>query len=85
MQIARVVGNAVCASAHKSVRGNALFLCQPIDENGEDCGEIVIAISPFGGGIGSTVLVSTDGSSTADYVSDKHSPLRNAIICILDK
>ena len=70
--------------AHKSVRGNAIFLCQPIDENGAETGEIIAAVSPFGGGIGSKVLVSSDGSATRAYVGDKHSPLRNSIVCVLD-
>ena len=70
--------------AHKSVRGHAVFLCQPIDENGAEIGQIVAAISPFGGGMGSKVLVSSDGSATRGYVGDKNSPLRNSIICVLD-
>ncbi len=70
--------------AHESVEGNALFLCQPIDENGNDAGAIVAAISPFGGGMGSRVLISTDGSETRKYVGCEHSPLRNSIICVLD-
>ncbi len=84
MQLAKVVGNVVLSCAHKSVQGNALFLCQPIDETGAEVGEIVVAISPFGGGIGSKVLISTDGSETRKFVGDEYSPLRNSIICVLD-
>ena len=69
---------------HPSVAGNGLFLCQPIDENGENVGELVVAISPFGGGIGSKVLISTDGSATREYVCDKRSPLRNSAVCVID-
>ena len=84
MQMAKIVGNMVMSHAHASVSGNALFLCQPIDENGNDVGEIVVAISPFGGGLGSKVLISTDGSATREYVGDSHSPLRNSIIFVID-
>ena len=84
MQMAKIVGNLVMTYAHESVEGNALFLCQPIDENGNEIGEIVAAISPFGGGIGSKVLISTDGSETRNYVNHQNSPLRNSIICVLD-
>lgn len=70
--------------AHPSVAGNGLFLCQPIDENGENFGELVVAISPFGGGIGSKVLISTDGIATREYVDDKRSPLRNSAVCVID-
>ncbi len=70
--------------AHPSAAGNAFFLCQPINEKGEDVGEIVVAISPFGGGLGSKVLISTDGSATREYVRDPHSPIRNSIVCVID-
>jgi len=84
MQIAKIVGNMVATHAHKSVAGNALFLCQPIDEKGGEIGEVIVAISPFGGGLGSRVVVSTDGSAARGYVGDPRSPLRNSIICVLD-
>ncbi|MBQ6533911.1 MAG: ethanolamine utilization protein EutN [Opitutales bacterium] len=84
MQTAKIVGNLVMNCAHPSARGNAFFLCQPIDENGNDAGEIVVAISPFGGGLGSKVLISTDGSATREYVRDPKSPIRNSIICVID-
>ena len=84
MQIAKIIGSIVAPTSHPSASRNALFICQPIDENGTEISEPVIAISPFGGGIGSKVLISTDGSATREYVGDSKSPLRNSIICILD-
>ena len=84
MQLARIVGNAVMTCAHTSVRGSALFLCQPIDENGDDCGDIVVAINPFGGGVGSKVIVAADGKTAQKYVCAAKSPLRHCIVCILD-
>ncbi len=85
MQLAKIVGNVVSSCAHSSVQGNALFLCQPIDENGNDAGEPVVAISPFGGGLGSRVVVLADGSVTGEYVGDKKSPMRNSIVCVIDE
>ncbi len=85
MQLAKVVGNVVSQCAHKSVRGNALFICQPINANGEDDGDPIVAISPFGGGMGSKVVVTSDGSATRGYVKDSKSPLRYSIISIIDE
>ena len=85
MQLAKIVGNIVMSHAHSSVSGNALLVCQPIDESGAEISDPVIAISQFGGGIGSKVVISTDGASTRGYVGDPKSPLRNSIICILDE
>ena len=85
MQIAKIVGNVVMACADPSAARSALYLCQPIDESGAEISDPVIAISPFGGGIGSKVLVSTDGSAAREYVGDPNSPIRNSIICIIDE
>ena len=52
MQIAKIVGNVVMACADPSAARSALYLCQPIDESGAEISDPVIAISPFGGGIG---------------------------------
>ena len=84
MQLAKIDGNIVMSHAHSSVSGNALLVCQPIDENGVEAGEPIVAISPFGGGAGSRVLVLADGSVAAEYVGDSHTPIRNSIVCILD-
>ncbi len=85
MQLAKIVGNVVAACAHKSAKGHSLFICQPIDSSGNEDGDPVIAISPFGGGMGSRVIISADGSATREYVADKKSPLRLSIISILDE
>ena len=85
MQLAKIVGNVVSSCAHKSVEGHALFLCQPIDEFGRECGDIVAAVSPFGGGLGSTVVLSADGAATRGYVGDPKSPLRMSITAVVDE
>lgn len=85
MQIARIVGNVVMSCADPGAARGTLYLCQPLDENGAEISDPVVAISPFGGGIGSKVVVSTDGSAARGYAGDPRSPLRNSIICILDE
>ncbi len=84
MLLARIVGNMVSSCAHPSLSGNVVFLCQPVDENGNDCGEIVAAVSPFGGAVGMKVVVVADGRVAQSYVGDKKSPLRHCVICVLD-
>ena len=85
MRVPRIVGILAFACAHPSALRNALFLCQPLDENGAEISDPIVAISPFGGGIGSKVLVSTDGSAAREYVGDPNSPIRNSIICVIDE
>jgi len=85
MILAKIVGNAVMTCSHKSVQGNALFICQPLDENGNDCGDLIVAINHFGGGVGSKVLVAADGKTSQRYVNDSKSPLRHCVVALLDE
>lgn len=85
MLFARIVGNASSVVAHRSVRGQTLFVCQPIDDSGADLGEPFIACGGrHGAGWGSRVIVSTDGQHARELVKDPHSPLRNMIVGVVD-
>lgn len=85
MQLARVDGNIVSTIGHSSMKGCRLLICQPINETGEDQGVPVIAIDTHGAGLHSRVFMTTDGSSTQLIVHDKHSPLRNMILGVVDE
>lgn len=84
MQLARVDGNIISSIGHRSMKGCRLLICQPINETGEDQGVPVIAIDTHGAGMHSRVFITTDGSSTQQAVHDKHSPLRNMILGVVD-
>jgi microcompartment protein CcmK/EutM len=84
MILARIDGHATATIAHSSLKGRKLVLCTPVDEAGNTAGSPFAALDPLGAGQHSTVLISTDGSWTQQWVGDDHSPLRNQIICIVD-
>lgn len=85
MFLARIVGNATSVVAHPSVRGQTLFICQPIGKEGGDEGEPFVAVgAKLGAGIGSRVIVSTDGIHARDLAHDPHSPIRNSVIGVVD-
>ncbi len=85
MYLARIVGNATSVVAHPSVKGQTLLICQQIEPDGQDLGEPFIAIDgQHGAGIGSRVIVSTDGLHARELAHDPHSPLRNAVIGVVD-
>lgn len=85
MNLARIDGNAVATVAHPSLRGLSLLICQPIDEQGRDCGDPVVAFDQQGAGIGDRVFYTTDGSAAREVAGDEHSPLRNMIVGIVDE
>ena len=84
MLLARIEGHATSTHSHASLHACRIMICQNIDQEGLELGHPYLAIDPLGAGIGSYVVVSTDGSAAQAYVRDTHSPLRNIIVAISD-
>ena len=84
MILARVDGHATATIAHPSMKGQKIVLCTPVDENGEASGLPIAAIDPFGAGKHTKVFITTDGQWSQGTVHDKHSPIRNQVIGLID-
>jgi len=84
MNLARIDGTITATACHKSMRGTRTVICQPLDENGKDIGDPILATDTLGAGLHQRVLISTDGSRTRELVRDLRSPLRNHILGIVD-
>jgi ethanolamine utilization protein EutN len=84
MILARIDGHATASIAHRSLKGQKIVLCSPVDESGMVCGAPVAAIDPIGAGLHARVFISTDGSWTQQCLGDPKSPVRNQIIGIID-
>jgi ethanolamine utilization protein EutN len=84
MMRARVEGQVVATRKHPSFVGWRLLLCQPIDGRGEPEGLPQVAIDPYGAGMHSTVILSTDGVCTRAVVKDPTSPARIMIVAVED-
>jgi len=63
MLIARVVGELVSTQKHPSHEGRKLLLVQPLNLDGTDRGDAVIALDAVDAGVGDRVLVVTEGRS----------------------
>jgi microcompartment protein CcmK/EutM len=81
---ARVDGYIITNACHPSLQGFRSIICQPLDEQGNDEGQPVLAIDPLGAGLHQRVILSTDGARTRDRVRDPKSPLRNMIVGLVD-
>ncbi len=84
MILARVDGHATATIAHPSMKGQKIILCTPVDEDGKACGEPIAAIDPLGAGRHNKVFITTDGQWSQGTVHDKHSPIRNQVLGIVD-
>lgn len=70
MLIAKVVANVVSTIKTKNLEGRKLFMVQPIDEDGNEFGDEILAGDGLnvGAGIGDIVVVIQEGSSARELL-----------------
>lgn len=85
MLIARVVGEMVATQKHPSHEGRNLLLVQPLNLDGSNRGDAVVALDAVGAGIGDRVLVTTDGYSAMSAVGRMQSPIDTAVVGFIDQ
>jgi len=85
MLIARVVGEIVATRKHPSHEGCKLLLVQPLNLDGTDRGNAVIAVDAIDAGIGDQVLLVTEGFSAMTSVDRPQSPIDMAVIGFIDQ
>ena len=84
MLIARVVGELVATQKHPSHQGRKLLLVQPLNLDGSDRGDAIVAMDAVDAGVGDKVLVATEGFSAMTAVGRPASPIDTAVIGFID-
>jgi ethanolamine utilization protein EutN len=84
MLIARVVGELVATQKHPSHEGRKLLLVQPLNLDGTDRGEAVVAMDAVDAGVGDRVLLATEGFSAMTSVGRPNSPIDMSVIGFID-
>jgi len=88
MILGRVVGTVVATRKHSSHEGRKLMMVQPLELDGSDKGDIVLALdagSPVDAGVGDRVLVVQEGWSAATVVGPEGAPIDAAIVGVVDE
>ena len=85
MLIARVVGEVVATHKHPSHEGRKLLLVQPLNLDGSNRGDPVVALDAVDAGTGDTVLLVTEGFSAMTSVGRPQSPIDMAVIGFIDQ
>ena len=85
MLIARVIGELVATQKHPSHEGRKLLLVQPLNLDGSDRGDAVVALDAVDAGVGDRVLVATEGYSAMTAVGRPQSPIDMAVIGFIDR
>ncbi len=84
MLIARVIGELVATRKHPSHDGLKLLLVQPLNLDGSDRGDAVVAIDSVDAGVGDRVLLATEGFSAMSAVGRMQTPLEMAVLGVID-
>jgi ethanolamine utilization protein EutN len=84
MLIGRVIGDVVATQKVTSHEGRKILVVQPLQLDGTDRGDPVLALDAVGAGIGERVLLTMDGFSAMTAVGRPNSPIDSAVIGIID-
>ena len=84
MLLGMVEGSAVTTVKHRSMRGWKVLIVQPLNIAGAPDGDPLLAIDMLGAGRGTRVVISNDGKGTREMVGDDNSPVRWAVIGLVD-
>jgi len=82
--IAQVIGELVATRKHPSHEGLTLLLVQPLNLDGSDRGDAVVAVDSVGAGVGERVLLTMEGFSAFTSVGRPMTPIETAVIGIID-
>jgi ethanolamine utilization protein EutN len=84
MLIARVIGDVVATQKHASHEGCKILLVQPLNLDGSDRGEALVAMDAVDAGVGDQVLLATEGFAASTTVGRPQSPIDMAVIAVID-
>ena len=84
MLIARVIGEVVATQRHPSHEGQKTLLVQPLNLDGTDRGDAVVAMVAGDAGVGDRALLVTEGFSAMTAVGRPNSPIDMAVIGVID-
>jgi ethanolamine utilization protein EutN len=84
MLIGRVIGDVVATQKAKSHEGQKILVVQPLNLDGSDRGEAVLALDAVDAGTGERVLLATEGYSAMTAVGRPNSPIDMAVIGVID-
>jgi ethanolamine utilization protein EutN len=85
MLIGRVIGEVVATQKHASHEGRKALLVQPVQLDGSNRGDAVVALDSVGAGIGDRVLLVLEGYSAMTSVGRPNSPIDMGVIGVIDR
>lgn len=84
MLIGKIIGDVVATQKAPSHEGCKILVVQPLELDGSDRGEAVLALDAVDAGVGDRVLVVTEGWSAMTAVEKEHAPIDMAVVGVID-
>lgn len=84
MLIGRVIGDVVATQKAPSHEGRKILVVQPLNLDGSDRGDPVLALDAVDAGVGDKVLIVTEGFSAMTAVERPNSPIDMAVVGVID-
>ncbi len=85
MILARVIGSVVSTLKHPAYEATKLMVVQPVQPDGADTDDTLLAVDAAGAGAGETVLVLRQGVAAAQVLGVDRPPIRSVIVGIVDR
>ena len=85
MTLGRVIGTVVSTVKLEVLSGYTILMVQPVDPQGEEVGQVTLALDSVQAGVGDTVLVIDEGNSSRMIVGDSMAPIRTMVVGIVDR
>ena len=85
MLIGRVIGEMISTHKHSSHVGRKALMVQPLNLDGSNRGDAVVALDAVDAGVGDRVLLVTEGFSAMTSVGRPQSPIDMAVIGFIDE
>ena len=86
MLLAKVVGNIVATQKDRRYEGSRILVVQPINPDGTNTGDELLALDSVDAGIGDTVVVVREGwSASTAATGEPGAAIDSAIIGIVDE
>ncbi|MGD0698085.1 MAG: EutN/CcmL family microcompartment protein [Terriglobia bacterium] len=84
MLIGKIIGDVVATQKAPSHIGRKILIVQPLNLDGSDRGDVVLALDAVDAGVGDRVLVVTEGWSAMTSVGRPQSPIDMAVVGVID-
>jgi microcompartment protein CcmK/EutM len=84
MIIGRIVGDVVATQKSRSHEGRKILVVQPLNLDGTDRGDVVLALDAVDAGVGDRVLLVSEGFSAMTAVGRPQSPIDMAVVGVVD-